>query len=82
MRNQGSFMKADDDSSEIDRIGMIFQRLGAPEGQARIMARQLFRRAEQLAEEQGRPVPETLAPLLEKAVQGRMGISESDEQGN
>ncbi len=75
-------MSAADDPSEIDRIALIFQRLGAPENQARIMARQLFRRAEQRAEEQGRPLAETLADLLGKAVKGRMGVSEAEYPKN
>ena len=39
------------DSKEIMDVSRIFQNLGAPEEQAMIMARQLIKRADQIAEE-------------------------------
>ena len=39
------------DSKEIKDVSRIFQNLGASEEQAMIMARQLIKRADQIAEE-------------------------------
>ena len=60
------------DSKEIMDVSRIFQNLGAPEEQAMIMARQLIKRADQIAEEKTSKIVE-LRKLLEIASLGAQG---------
>ena len=59
--------------SDVEKITLICQRLGAGSGQAATMAAQLLKRADQLALERGITRETALAQLLEILVQGRQG---------
>lgn len=59
--------------SELERLSALCERLGASPPQARIMASQLIKRAEQLAAERGMPREEAMSHLLNVLVKGRAG---------
>ena len=59
--------------SELEQLTAVCTRLGAPPAQAEVMARQLLKRAEQLAGERKQSREEALAYLLSLVVQGRSG---------
>jgi hypothetical protein len=59
--------------SELDRITALCIRLGAPPAQAATMARQLLKRADQIAAERGISRETALAQLLQILVEGRQG---------
>lgn len=59
---------------ELAQLAALCERLGAPPAQAAVLARQLWKRAEQLAAERGQTREEALARLLQLAVQGRRGV--------
>jgi hypothetical protein len=59
--------------SEIEQLTSLCERLGAPPPQARTMAAQLLKRAEQLAVERGVSRESALRGLLEMVVKGRAG---------
>jgi len=65
----------------VDQVATIFERLGAEPQQAKTMAKQLLKRAEQLSAEQDVTPVEALQELLQKAVQGRQGFSPSEKEG-
>jgi hypothetical protein len=60
-------------NSETDQIARLFQELGATEQQAQVMAAQLLKRAEQLAEERNVSRVEAMEYLLKVAVAGHQG---------
>lgn len=60
-------------SDEIEKITVICERLGAPPEQAATMAKQLLKRADQLAAERKIPRAQALAQLLQILVEGRQG---------
>lgn len=60
--------------SEEEQLTQLCQRLGATPAQARIMAGQLLKRAEQQARERGVSCEAALARLLDLLVQGRSGV--------
>lgn len=62
------------DEEQIARIVEICRRLGSPLGQAEVMARQLWKRSEQLAAEQGVKQYEALDHLLRLMISGRHGV--------
>lgn len=59
--------------SDLEKITLICQRLGAGSGQAATMAAQLLKRAEQIAAERKITKEAALGQLLEILVQGRQG---------
>jgi len=59
--------------SEIEKITVLCERLGAPPAQAATMAAQLLKRAEQLSAERGIAREAAMAQLLEILIQGRQG---------
>ena len=59
--------------NELEKLAQIFARLGAPPTQARVMAAQLLKRAEQLAAERGIARETALKDLLDVVVKGRAG---------
>jgi hypothetical protein len=59
--------------SELDRITALCTRLGAPPAQAATMAKQLLKRADQIAAERGIPRETALAQLLQILVEGSRG---------
>lgn len=58
---------------ELADIARIFLNLGAPETKAKVMASQLLKRAEQIAEERGFSKVEATAYLLKKVLEARRG---------
>jgi hypothetical protein len=58
---------------ELEQLTQLCERLGASRAQAAMMARQLLKRAEQIAAERGIPTDEALKGLLEVLVKGRAG---------
>ena len=59
--------------SELETLTEFCRRLGSPSAQAETMARQLLKRAEQLATERGLSREQALAHLLQLVAQGRQG---------
>lgn len=59
--------------NELEQLTGLCRKLGAPTAQAETMARQLLKRAEQLAAERGQTREAALEYLLRIAVQGRAG---------
>lgn len=59
--------------SEADQIAVLCERLGAAPEQAATLARQLLKRADQLAAERGVTREAALAQLLQILVEGRQG---------
>ena len=68
------------DSKEIMDVSRIFQNLGAPEEQAMIMARQLIKRADQIAEEKKTSKIVELRKLLEIATLGAQGQTKPNDE--
>lgn len=58
---------------ELARLAAVCERLGAPKAQAETMARQLLKRAEQLAVERNQTREQALDWLLRVTIQGRQG---------
>ena len=58
---------------ELIQLTEYCRRLGAPPAQAEAMARQLLKRADQLAAERGQPREVAMAYLLRLVAQGRLG---------
>jgi hypothetical protein len=58
---------------EIENLAAALERMGAPAPQARTMARQLLKRAEQIAAERDIAPVEALAYLLKLTQSGREG---------
>lgn len=61
------------DAPELTALIGAFRRLDAAPAQARILAAQLLKRAQQIAEERGVTRESALAELLAKVVAGRRG---------
>ena len=60
-------------SEELEKLTQLCERLGAAPAQAGTMARQLLKRADQLAAERGMPREQAMAHLLQVLIQGRQG---------
>jgi hypothetical protein len=60
-------------SAELKQVQELCQRLGAPPAQAETMARQLLKRADQLAAERKITREQALTHLLQVLVHGRQG---------
>ena len=63
---------------EVVQLAKVFENLGAPKDQARTMAVQLLRRAEQLAEEKNISRVESLDRLIQLCIRGFNGEIASD----
>lgn len=61
---------------EVEMLTEVCVKLGAPEEQARTMAAQLLKRADQLAEERGTGREDELRRLLQLVIAGREGRAE------
>jgi hypothetical protein len=59
--------------TELEQLTQLCERLGAPTAQARIMAAQLIKRADQLVAERGISREMALKGLLDVVVKGRAG---------
>ena len=64
---------ADLSSKEVAEIACIFVNLGAPEKQAVVMASQLIKRAEQIAQELDISKVEATERLLKQVLEARQG---------
>lgn len=71
-------MNAEKELSEI--IGLL-RKLGSPEGQAKRMAGQLVKRADQWVDERGMDRVEAMNSLLNLVVSGRNGVISSELEG-
>jgi len=67
---------------EEAKIAKIFKQLGAAEQSAKIMAKQILKRAKQLAVTKQTDKHVELRKLLEIAVLGAQGITKPDEMGD
>ena len=65
-------MNAED---EFSKLVVLCQKLGSPEDQAKRMAGQLIKRADQWVEERGMDRVEAMQRLLELVVSGRQGLT-------
>lgn len=65
-------------SGDIEQVAQLFVRLGATAESAEVMARQLLKRADQIAVERGIARVEALDSLLRSAIRGREGLPPSD----
>jgi hypothetical protein len=61
--------------TELEQLSALCQRLGAPPAQAETMARQLLKRADQLALERKISREQAMAQLLELVIRGREGLA-------
>lgn len=59
--------------TEVEKLALLCERLGATAAQARTMAAQLLKRAEQIASERGVTREVALKGLLDVVVKGRAG---------
>ena len=59
---------------EVIEIARVFQNLGADEAKARVMARQIIKRAERIAEKKESSKIDELRKLLEIAVLGDQAV--------
>lgn len=64
---------SDFNAGEVVEIARIFVNLGAPETQAKVMAAQFLKRAEQIAEERGFSKVEATENLLKQVIEARQG---------
>ena len=64
---------ADLSSKEVAEIACIFVNLGAPEKQAVVMASQLIKRAEQIAQERDISKVQAIESLLKQLLEARQG---------
>ena len=64
---------ADLSSNEVAEIACIFVNLGAPEKQAEVMASQLLKRAQQIAQELYISKIEATQSLLKQVIKARQG---------
>lgn len=67
--------------TEEDKLVQLCQRLGSTEAQARTMARQLLKRADQLSAERGITREEAMQHLLKLVVEGSQGRSPAGFEG-
>jgi hypothetical protein len=67
-------------NNETEQIAGIFRNLGAGQDQAITMARQLIKRAEQLAGEKNSTKVSELQALLETAICGAQGTLKPDKK--
>ena len=59
--------------TELEQLAQLCESLGAPRAQAQTMARQLLKRADQIAAERGVARETALKGLLEVVTKGRAG---------
>ena len=59
---------------QLEQVTILLKRLGSEESQAKIMAKQLLKRAKQIAKERGITELEALENLLKQVVEARQGL--------
>ena len=68
------------EAKEVIEIARVFKNLGADEAKAQVMARQIIKRAERIAEEKESSKIDELRKLLEIAVLGAQGLLKPRDQ--
>lgn len=68
---------AERNEDEVTQVAELFRRMGAAEAQAMVMARQLLKRARQIAEEKNITEVDATQTLLRKVIQARQGALSS-----
>ena len=68
------------EKKEVIEIARVFKNLGADEAKAQVMARQIIKRAERIAEEKESSKIDELRKLLEIAVLGAQGLLKPSDQ--
>lgn len=68
----------DDSGQNEESLTKLCMKLGSEEAQARTMARQLLKRAEQIARERGIKRVEAMEYLLTLLISGSQGVNPSD----
>ena len=68
------------EKKEVIEIARVFENLGADEAKAQVMARQIIKRAERIAEEKESSKIDELRKLLEIAVLGAQGLLKPSDQ--
>ena len=68
------------ETKEVIEIARVFQNLGADDAKAQVMARQIIKRAERIAEEKESSKIDELRKLLEIAVLGAQGLLKPSDQ--
>ena len=68
------------EAKEVIEIARVFKNLGADEAKAQVMARQIIKRAERIAEEKESSKIDELRKLLEIAVLGAQGLLKPSDQ--
>ncbi|MCH6255131.1 hypothetical protein MLD52_01130 [Puniceicoccaceae bacterium K14] len=69
------------EEDEIPQLSKVFINMGSSEEQAVVMATQLLKRAEQLANVRGKGRVEALQYLMNLVVSGRSGVTFVEEDG-
>ncbi len=64
----------DIEEKDVQKVAELFRNMGAKENQAEVMAKQLLRRAAQLAEERKISLFESTETLLKRVVQAQQGL--------
>lgn len=70
-----------EENQEIESLAKVFMNMGSSEKQGAVMARQLLKRAEQLAETRGKGRVEALQYLMQLVVSGRSGEASMGKSG-
>ena len=68
------------ETNEVIEVARVFKNLGADEAKAQVMARQIIKRAERIAEEKRSSKVDELRKLLEIAVLGAQGLLKPSDQ--
>ncbi|MEM1222695.1 MAG: hypothetical protein AAGH40_08015 [Verrucomicrobiota bacterium] len=59
---------------DLPKIVLLFERLGASQVQSEIMAKQLLKRADQMAAQRGISKVQAVEMLLKKVIEARRGL--------
>ena len=68
------------ETNEVIEVARVFKNLGADEAKAKVMASQIIKRAERIAEEKESSKVDELRKLLEIAVLGAQGLLKPSDQ--
>ena len=68
------------ETNEVIEVARVFKNLGADEAKAQVMARQIIKRAERIAEERESSKVDELRKLLEIAVLGAQGLLKPSDE--
>ncbi|ADE55821.1 hypothetical protein [Coraliomargarita akajimensis] len=74
-------MSDSEQQGDLDLVSGLFEQMGAESAQARTMASQLLKRAEQVAVERKISKIEATQTLLNQVIQARQGIAPGSDTG-